>query len=124
MMFQALDDKRRNFLELLDNNLNIIELTYSKGRSWLKHFDHSNLLCARAIRAIVNHTSIDKYYLRFFPQEDFMCPCDIYLIETRRHILYEYKKYNNYWNLRRNILAHFTLFMKFLFSLFLFFFIL
>jgi len=70
MMFQALDDKGKNFLELLDNNLNIIEPTYSKGGSWLKHFDHSNLLCARVIRAITNHTSIGKYYLRFFPQED------------------------------------------------------
>jgi len=66
MTFQALDDKGRNFLELLDNNLNIIKLTYSKDRSWLKYFGHSNLLYARAMRAIVNYTPIGKYHLRFF----------------------------------------------------------
>ena len=33
MMFQASDDKGRKFLELLDNNLNIIEPMYSKGGS-------------------------------------------------------------------------------------------
>ena len=36
MNFQASDKKERNFLDLLDNNLNIIELIYSKGGSWLK----------------------------------------------------------------------------------------
>jgi len=66
IMFQALNNKERNFLELLDNNLNIIELTYSKDRSWLKYFGHSNLLCTRATRAIVNHTPISEYHLRFF----------------------------------------------------------
>ncbi len=44
MKFQALDDKERNFLELLNDNLNTNELIYSKGESWLKHFKHSNLL--------------------------------------------------------------------------------
>ena len=36
MMFQASDDKERYFLKLLDNNLNIIKLAYSKNGSWLK----------------------------------------------------------------------------------------
>ena len=31
-MFQASDNKERNFLELLDDGLNIIEPSYSKGR--------------------------------------------------------------------------------------------
>jgi len=66
-MFQALDNKGRYFLELLNDNLNIIKLTYSKGESWLKYFGHSNLLCARAMQAIVNHVSIGEYWLRFLP---------------------------------------------------------
>jgi len=57
------------------NNLQSIKLTYSKGGSWLKVFRHFNLLCARASRAIVNHTSIREYCLRFFLQEEFKCPC-------------------------------------------------
>ena len=91
MTFQASDNKGRNFLELLDDNLNIIEPSYSKGGSWLKFFGHSNSLCARAMRAIVNHTPIGEYQLRFFPREDFTCPCGLYLIETRRHILHKCK---------------------------------
>ena len=58
MMFQALDNKGRHFLDLLDNNFNIIKLTYSKSRSWLKYFGHSNSLYTRATRAIVNYAPI------------------------------------------------------------------
>ena len=35
MTFQASDDKRRNFLDLLDDDLNTIEPIYSKEGSWL-----------------------------------------------------------------------------------------
>jgi len=31
MSFQSLNNKERYFLDLLNNNLNFIELTYSKG---------------------------------------------------------------------------------------------
>ena len=31
MIFQALDAKEWHFLELLDDNLNLIELSYNKG---------------------------------------------------------------------------------------------
>ena len=55
MTFQALDLKGKYFLDFLDSNNNIIELSYIKGRSWLKFFDHSNSLCTRASRAITNH---------------------------------------------------------------------
>lgn len=95
-MFQASDTKERNFLELLDNNSNIIELMYSKGGSWLKYFGHSNLLCVRASRAIVNHTFTEEYHLRFFPQVEFTCPCGQYLIEIKCHILHECKRFNKY----------------------------
>ena len=111
--FQASDNKERHFLDLLDNNLNIIEPTYSKGGSWLKYFGHSNSLYVRASRAIVNHALIGEYHLRLFLQEDFACPCKLYLIRTRRHILHECKRYNNYQNLRRDTISHFFLFPEF-----------
>ena len=106
-----MDEKVRNFLNLLNDNLNIIESVYSKGSLWLKYFDYSNLLCIRVIRAIVNHAPISEYCLRFFPQKDFSCPYRLYLIETR-HILHKYKRYNNYWNPRQDTIAYFTLFLE------------
>ena len=38
-----------------------LKLTYSKGGTWLKYFGYSNLLCARATRATVNHVPIGEY---------------------------------------------------------------
>ena len=75
MMFQASDAKEKHFLELLNDKLNLIELSYSKGESWLKFFGYSNSLCARASRVIVNHALIREYCLRFFLQEEFKCLC-------------------------------------------------
>ena len=113
MMFQASNAKGQNFLDLLDDNLKPIEPSYSKGGPWLKFFGHSNSLCARASRAIINHAPIGEYRLRFFPQEEFKCPCGLYPIETRRHVLHKCKRYNNYWNPRWDTIAHFTLFLEF-----------
>ena len=113
MSFQASDDKEQNFLELLDDNSKPIELLISKGGLWLKYFGYSNSLCARATRAIVNHTPIDEYHLRFFSQEEFKCLYSLYPIESRHHILHECKRYNSYWNLRRDTIVHFTLFLEF-----------
>jgi len=73
MIFQASDEKDHHFLDMLDNDSKPLELTYSKGETWLKYFGHSNSLCARATRAIVNHASIREYQLRFFPKKDFKC---------------------------------------------------
>ena len=70
--FQASDNKERYFLDLLDDNFNSIELTYTKGGLWLKFFDHSNSLCTRATRAITNHAPIGEYWLRFLLQEEFI----------------------------------------------------
>jgi len=111
MTFQVSDDKGHNFLELLDDENNLLKLTYSKGGTWLKYFGYSNLLCARATRATVNHVPIGEYRLRFFPHEDFKCLCSSYPIETRHYILHECKRYNNYWNPRRDTIGHFTLFL-------------
>ena len=118
MTFQASDKKGHQFLELLNNDNKPLELTYSKCGSWLKYFGHSTSLCMRATRAIVNHAPISKYWLRFFSQEEFKCPCGTYLIETMHHILFDCKRYNKYWNPRRNTISHFTLFLEFNSSVF------
>jgi len=76
MMFQASNLKGNQFLDLVDDDNNIIEPTYIKERSWLKVFGYSNSLCTRATRAITNHAPIGEFKLRFFPREEFKCPCD------------------------------------------------
>ena len=89
-MFDARD---RYFLDLLDDDL---YPSYSKGGLWIKYFGHSNFLCMGAIRAIVNHASIEEYHLCFFPNKDFGCLCGNYLIESKHHILYDCRRFNNY----------------------------
>ena len=111
MTFQALDGKGNHFLDLLDDDFNIVKPSYSKGGPWLQAFGHSNLLCAQATRAITNHAPIGEYRLRFFPNKDFSCPCNNYPIELRRHILHECKRFNEYWNPRRDSLNHFIMFL-------------
>ena len=110
-MFQASDGKRRQFLDLVNDNLNIIESVYTKGGPWPQVFSYSNSLCARATRAITNHTPIGEYQLRFFPNKDFKCSCGNYPIESRRHILHECMRFNGHWNPRRDLLSHFTIFL-------------
>ena len=96
MTFQASDLKGCHFLNLINNDDNLIKLSYVNGRLQLKYFGHSNSLCARSMRAIVNYTPISEYRLRFFPQEEFKCPCGLYPIKTRQHILHKYRKFNKY----------------------------
>jgi len=111
MTFQASDLKGKQFLDLLNNDNNIIEPSYAKGGSWLKVFGHLNSLCAHASRATTNHAPTGKYRLRFFPREEFKCPCGLYPIESRHHILHECGRFNGYWNLRRDSLGHFVMFL-------------
>jgi len=113
MMFQASDLKENQFLDLLDDNNNIIELSYTKGGLWLKIIGHLNSLYARATRAITNHAPTGKYKLRFFPREEFNCPCGRYPIESRCHILHKCSRFNGYWNLRKDTLSHFVMFLEF-----------
>ena len=96
MTFQASDLKGNQFLDLLNDDNNIIELSYIKEGSWLKTFGHLNSLCVRTTRAIMNHASIGKYRLRFFSREEFKCPCSLYLIESRCHILHECGRFKGY----------------------------
>jgi len=112
MTFQASDGKGRHFLDLVDDYLETIEPSYTKGGPWLQSFGHSNSLCTQATRAITNHTPIGEYHLQFFPNEDFKCPCGSYPIETRRHILHECTRHNRYWNPRRDTLSHFVMFLS------------
>jgi len=112
-MFQASNLKGNQFLDLVDDDNNIIEPTYVKERSWLKVFGHSNSLCACATRTITNHAPIGEFKHRFFSREEFKCLCDRYPIETRRYILYECGRFNRYWNPRRDSLSHFIIFLVF-----------
>ena len=48
MQFQASDGKGNNFMDLLDDDSNVIEPSYIKRGPWLQVFGHSNSLCARA----------------------------------------------------------------------------
>ena len=98
---------------LLNENSNSIELYTVKGSPWLKFFGHSNSLCARATRAIINHASISEYQLRFFLWEEFKYSCSLYPIKSRHHILYECRHFNNYWNPNRELITYFTLFLEF-----------
>ena len=112
MMFQALDRKGNQFLNLLDDNYYFIELSYIKRGFWLQLFGHSNPLCACTLRAITNHAPIREYRLRFFPRDEFKCLCGVYPIESRRHILHDCTRFNGYWNPRRDSLSHFVMFLK------------
>ena len=111
MTFQASEGKGKQFLDLLDDDFNTIEPSYTKGGPWLQMFGHSNSLCARATRAITNHAPTGEYRLRFLPNLDFSCPCNNYPIESRRYILHECQRFNGYWNPRRDSLKHFVMFL-------------
>ena len=112
MIFQASDLKEKQFLDLLNNNDNIIELSYVKRGSWLKVFGHSNSLCTHISRAITNYAPIGEYILRFFPREEFKYLCKLYPIESRYYILYKCSRFNRYWTLRRDSLGHFVMFLE------------
>ena len=110
--FQTSDMKGKHFLNLVDNDNNTIEPSYIKGGSWLKYLSHFNSLCTRASRATTNHAPISEYRLWFFPRKEFSCPCRQYPIETRCHILYECKRFNKYWNPRRDSIGYFIIFLE------------
>ena len=62
---------------------------------------------------ITNHAPIGDYKLRFFPRKNFSCLCRLYSIESRRYILYKCRRFNKYWNPRRDLISYFILFLKF-----------
>ena len=96
-----------------DNILNHWKMTFQVSDGKGKHlFGHSNSLCVHVTRAITNHAPIWEYRLRFFPREEFKCPCGLYPIETWRHILFDCRRFNGYWNPRRDSLSHFVMFWR------------
>jgi len=111
MIFQASNLKGNQFLDLLDDDNNIIEPSYVKRGSWLKTFGYLIFLCVCAIRAITNHALIGKYRLRFFSRKKFKCLYNIYPIGSKRHILHKCSRYNGYWNPRRDSLSYFVMFL-------------
>jgi len=113
MTFQASDQKGQQFLELVGDDNNPIKLSYINRGSWLKFIDYSNSLCARVTRAIINHAPTGECRLHFFLKEDFKCLCRLYSIESRCYILHKCQRFNNYWNLRRDSLSYFILFLEF-----------
>ena len=113
MTFQMSDHRVNHFLKLLDNKYLSIKLIYIKGSSWLKQFSYLNFLYIRATRAIINYTPMKEYCLRFFPRINFKYLCELYPIESKQHILYEYRKYNKYWNSNKVFLNHFVAFLEY-----------
>ena len=113
IMFQALDLKDNQFLDLINSDNKLLEPSYIKGGLWLQNFSHSNSLCTRATRAITNHTLTDEYRLRFFPNKEFSCLCSQYPIESRWHILHDCKRFNKYWNPYKDSIVHFVMFLEY-----------
>ena len=120
LILSTLAKLEKHFLDLVDADNKPIEPLYIKGSSWLKFFGHSNFLYVRATRAITNHAPIGEYRLRFFSREDFSCLCRLYPIKSRHHILHKYKRFNNYWNPRGDLISHFVLFLEFNLGIFAF----
>ena len=112
MTFQASNMKSKQFLNLVDSDNNLLEPSYIKGSPWLQNFEHSNSLCTRASRVITNHVPTGKYRLGFFLSKEFRYPCSQYPIKSKYHILHKYRRFNEYWNLRRDSVAHFVIFLK------------
>jgi len=111
--FQVLDYKKKNFLDLNNNNNLPTRPTYSKDSAWLKHIGHSNMLCICVTRAITNHALISECCFRFFPKESFACSCRDYPIKSINHILNSYRQFRNYWNPKRDSLKDIIAFLKF-----------
>jgi len=108
--FPSIRSKRKIFLKLFDDNLKPFKQFTIKGRLWLQYFGQSNSLCTRT-RTIINHAPIRKYRLRFFPMEEFTYLYSVYPIESRYYILHKCKRFNNYWNPRRNSISYFSQFL-------------
>ena len=101
-------------IETLQSNFNQqnVKITLAKDGLWLQYVGLSNSLCTRAFRAITNYMPIGKYRLRFFLSEEFKCSCSQYPIETRCYILYDCRRFNEYWNSRRDFIAYFVMFLE------------
>jgi len=99
MTFQASNLKGKQFLNLLDNNnttTSSLNLSILKKGLGSKYSVIQIFLCTYAMRAITNHAPTGKYRLRFFPKEEFKCPCRSYPIKSKHYILHECGRFNGY----------------------------
>ena len=108
-----LNFKGKYFLNLLEDNLHPIKPLYIKKGVWIKHFKHLNSLCTKATKAITNYTAIKEYHLYSFPRENFSYPCGSYSVEIRHYIIHNCRKFNNYWNLIKDMISQFISFLKY-----------
>ena len=76
----------RHFLPFKGGIKNLLQPSYAKGGGWLPFIGESVTLCARATRAILNHTPIGEFRQRFFPAECIQCLCGHCQVETHQHI--------------------------------------
>ena len=68
MHFQASEYKRRNFLDLNNNDNQPIWPIYTKGSAWLKYFGSLNSIYACITRLVTNHAPISNIVLGSFPK--------------------------------------------------------
>jgi len=75
-----------NFLKLCKEDGQFLEPKYANGGTWLPHLSDTRST-SRAVRAILKHTPIGEYRLRFHPKstESPICGCGR-VVETRYHI--------------------------------------
>ena len=85
-------------------------MPYIKGGGWLNHIGSSVSLCARATRAILNHTPIRGFRRRFFPQSNHACSCGHNRVETQAHILNDCGQFI-YKNSNHMVIKHLVLFL-------------
>ena len=51
-------------------------------------------------------------YFRLYNLPEIKYPYGLYPIKSRWHILHNCKRFNGYWNLRRDFLSHFVMFLE------------
>ena len=87
--------KGRNFLPLKKGGLTLAP-SHLNGGPWVgalrKSKQYSNSLTARFVRAVLDHSPIGSYRLRFNLADEYGCSCGARL-EYRGHILFSCRKY-------------------------------
>ena len=94
-----------------DNISKIIVITDSIYTA-KKIFDLSSYLFQ--IHSVAILTELCQFFLQYHNNSIgfwFKCLCSSYFIESRWHILHKYDRFNRYWNLSRDFLGHFVMFL-------------
>jgi len=96
MFFENALYRGSQFLDIYDNNDNLVTPTYTKEESWLTIIGISNSIYAYAICFITNYTSIDKYKARFYPNKNTSCLYSGTQLKMCHYILYQCSLYKGY----------------------------